>query len=191
MKKPSWKTARDARHTQAHIELAEENDIKRFAAMGVFASFQPAWFYMDNNYFEETIPLLSRPRSDRRYMLKNFLDAGVPVAFGSDWPWGNVSSSMNPLDGIGTAITRENPGDNMLKSYESTQRVDLVTALKKYTLGGATQNFNDRITGTLEVGKKADIAVLNNNIFKIEPEELFKVKVWMTIFNGGIVYRKE
>ena len=182
---------RDARHTQAHIELADENDIKRFAAMGVYASFQPAWFYMDNNYFEETIPLLSKPRSDRRYMLKNFMDAGVTVAFGSDWPWGNVTSSMNPLDNIGTAVTRENPGDNMLKSYESTQRIDLVTALKNHTIGGAMQNFNDKITGTLEVGKKADIAVLDTDIFKLEPEELFKVKVWMTLFDGGIVYTKD
>lgn len=182
---------RDARHTQAHIELADKNDIKRFGTMGIFASLQPAWFYMDNNYFKETVPLLAKPRSDRRYMLTSFLDAGAPVAFGSDWPWGNVVSSMNPLDGIGTAITRENPGDNMLKPYESTQRVDLVTALKNYTLGGAMQNFNDKITGSLEVGKKADIAILDTNIFKLEPEELFKVKVWMTIFDGGIVYSME
>ncbi len=179
---------RDARHTQAHIELADEKDIKRFADMGIFASFQPAWFYMDNNYFKETIPLLSGPRSDRRYMLNNFINAGAPVAFGSDWPWGNVTSSMNPLDAIGTAVTRENPDDNMMKAYESAQRVDLVTALKKYTIGGAMQNFNEKITGTLEAGKKADIIVLDTNIFKIKPEELFKTKVQMTIFDGEIVF---
>jgi predicted amidohydrolase YtcJ len=179
---------RDSRHTQAHIELADEKDIKRFADLRVFASFQPAWFYMDNNYFKETIPLLSGPRSDRRYMLKSFINAGVLVAFGSDWPWGNVSSSMNPFDAIGTAVTRENPNDNMMMVYESAQRVDLTTALKKYTIGGAMQNFNEKITGTLEVGKKADIVVLNTNIFKTKPEELFKIKVQMTIFDGEIVF---
>lgn len=179
---------RDARHTQAHIELCDEKDIKRFADMGIFASFQPAWFYMDNNYFKETVPLLEKPRSDRRYMLKNFIKAGVPVAFGSDWPWGNVTSSMNPIGAIGTAVTRENPDDNMLKTYESAQKIDLVTALKKHTIGGATQNFNEKITGSLEIGKKADIAVLDTNIFKMKPEELFKTKVQMTIFDGEIVF---
>ncbi len=182
---------RDARHAQAHIELADENDIKRFADMEIFASFQPAWFYMDNNYYKETIPLLAAPRSDRRYMLKNFLDAGAPVAFGSDWPWGNVTSSMNPFDGIGTAVTRENPEDDALKPYESRQKIDLITALKRYTIGGATQNFNDKITGTLEVGKKADIAVLNENIFDVDQEELFKLSVEMTLFDGEIVYKKD
>ena len=179
---------RDSRHTQAHIELADGKDIKRFADLGVFASFQPAWFYMDNNYFKATIPLLSGSRSDRRYMLNNFINAGVPVAFGSDWPWGNVSSSMNPLDAIGTAVTRENPNDHMMMVYESAQRVDLITALKKHTIGGAMQNFNEKITGTLEAGMKADIVVLNTNIFKIKPEELFKTKVQMTIFDGEIVF---
>ncbi len=182
---------RDSRHTLAHIELASDKDVKRFADLGIFASFQPAWFYMDSNYFEETIPLLAQPRSDRRYMLKSFLDAGVRIAFGSDWPWGNISSNMNPLDGIGTAVTRENPDEDMLKPYESDQRIDLNTAIKKYTTGGAHQNFNEEITGTLEPGKKADIAVLDKNIFSVQPEELFKIKVQMTLFNGEVVFERE
>ncbi len=181
---------RDARHTLAHIELAKAADVKRFADMGVFASFQPAWFYMDSNYFEETIPLLAAERSDRRYMLKNFVDAGAFVAFGSDWPWGNINSNMNPLDGIGTAVTRENPDENMLKAYEADQRIDLPTALRNYTINGALQNFNEHISGTLEIGKKADIAVLNQDIFTVHPDELYKVKVQMTFFDGRLVYQK-
>lgn len=181
---------RDARHTLAHIELADQHDIPRLAKLGMIASFQPAWFYMDENYFEETIPLLAKPRADRRYMLGDFLNAGVKIAFGSDWPWGTVSSSMDPLLAIGTSVTRKDPDDPDSKSYEPQEEIDLPTALKLHTFGGAWQNFNESINGTIEKGKKADLVVLDRNIFETNDDALSKIEVLMTVFEGRVVYKK-
>lgn len=179
-----------SRNTLAHLELIKADDISRFYPNGLIASFQPAWFYLDENYYSETIPLLAKPRADRRYLLNDFIKAKVNIAFGSDWPWGTVSSTMNPFNSIGTAVTRKGPGIKE-KSYQSRQRISLNQAINFHTRGGAWQNFDEKFSGTLEVGKLANIAILDRNIFNTDPELLYQCQVAMTIFNGKIIYRNE
>ena len=182
---------RDARHTLAHLEIVSETDIQRFPKLGVIACFQPAWFYMDENYYDETIPLMGQARADRRYLIEDFIHAGAMVSFGSDWPWGTVSSTMNPLTAIGTAVTRTGPDDSAEQAYEPQQRMDLKRAIKCHCYGGAMQHFMEDAVGTLEPGKKADIVVLDHNIFEEPAARIDTAAVAMTIFNGTIVYRQD
>ncbi len=182
---------RDTRHTLAHLEIVSETDIQRFPKLGVIACFQPAWFYMDENYYDETIPLMGRTRADRRYLIEDFIHKGAMVSFGSDWPWGTVSSTMNPLIAVGTAVTRKDPDDSTEQSYEPRQRMDLKRAIRCHCSGGAIQNFMEDTVGTLEPGKKADIVVLDQNIFEKPAAGIDTAAVAMTIFNGTIVYRQD
>ncbi len=182
---------RDARHTLAHLEIVSETDIQRFPELGVVACFQPAWFYMDENYYDETIPLLGQTRADRRYLIEDFIHNGAMISFGSDWPWGTVSSTMNPLVAIGTAVTRRDPDDDTEQPYEPRQRMDLKQAIRCHCYGGAMQNFMETSAGTLEAGKKADVVVLDQNIFEEPATHIDTAAVAMTIFNGTIIYRQE
>ncbi len=180
----------DARHTLAHLERAAEQDIKRFSELGVFACFQPAWFYMDENYYDETIPLLGKKQADRRYLIEDFMKSDALISFGSDWPWGTVSSTMDPLVAIGTAVTRKDPTDGNRAVYESAQRLQLKSAIYCHCLGGVMQNFLDDMVGTIVAGKKADLVVLDSNIFEKPASDLDNITVDMTIFNGAIIYQK-
>ncbi|MFO8129593.1 MAG: amidohydrolase [Bacteroidales bacterium] len=180
--------AGNMRHTLAHIELIDPADIPRLSNMGMVASFQPAWFYMDDNYFQETLPLLARSRADRRYVLRDFIKNGVDIAFGSDWPWGTVSSSMDPLLAIGTAVTRQDPEKADSAPYEPEEKIGLASALALHTRGGAWQNFSEAFNGTLEVGKKADLVVLNANLFDLPLSELDHAGVEMTFFEGRCIF---
>jgi len=182
---------RDARHTIAHLERAIEEDIKRFRSLGVIACFQPAWFYMDDNYYQETIPLLGTHRANRRYLIEDFLKYDTTVSFGSDWPWGTVSSTMDPLIAIGTAVTRKDPDNPNEVSYEPKQRLHLKSAIRFHCYGGAVQNFMDKTIGSIKVGKQADLVVLNENIFKEQAVQLDKTMVDLTIFQGAIIYQRE
>jgi hypothetical protein len=112
---------------------------------------------------------------------------GANMAFGSDW---NVSS-VNPLDGIEVAVTRSSfegaqAGKNV---FIPEERIDLPTALAAYTIGGAFANFWEKETGSLEVGKSAEVIVLDKNLFEIPPSELSEVRVLLTLFKGKTVYR--
>jgi predicted amidohydrolase YtcJ len=131
-----------------------------------------------------TKELLGETRSAWQYPVKTFLDKGVKVSFGTDWP----VSEINPLHSIQVAITHQQIGTNELPWLPS-ERITLQDALQCYTIGSAFVNFMDDETGTIEVGKKADVIILNKNLFSIPPETIHTAAVTLTIINGNIVYR--
>lgn len=190
----------DLRHTLAHLELVNKKDIKRFHKLGLVASIQPSRYYMDSDYYQETIPLLSKTRANERYLLGDFKKTGAHIAFGSDWPWGTVSSSMDPFKAIGTAVIRSRMKNDSIneyeledeerdqENYEPSERIDLKSAIEYHTIGGAYQNFIEDITGSIEVGKKADLVVLNEDIFSRKDESSKDTEVVMTLFDGQIIY---
>lgn len=184
-------TSKDLRHVLAHLELADRSDIQRMSRMGVVASIQPAWFYRDQDYYEETVPLLGRDRADSRYLLGDMVHDGVHVAFGSDWPWGTMNSSMDPMQAVATAVRRVDPGGSGGKPYLPEQRVSLARALSLHTLGGAWQNRMERSAGRLEKGCKADLALMDRDLFEVPPEELAESRVRATIFEGSVVHPSE
>ena len=175
---------KDNRHHISHIQLFNPADIPRFAELGVAANFQPYWAWADKFITELTIPKLGKERSQWLYPIKSLLDSGALVVFGSDW----FVSSGNPLLGIETAITRRDPLTNASPPFLDHQRIGLSAALKAYTLNSAYINFIEHETGSIEVGKQADLTVLDKNLFDLKSSEISEASVLLTLIDGERVY---
>jgi predicted amidohydrolase YtcJ len=173
------------KHIVAHIQLFDPADIPRFAALGVVASFQPLWAYADTYIKGLTIPRLGPLRSQNLYPINRVVQSGAIVAAGSDWS----VSSMNPLEAIQVAITRRALDDSTGQPWLPDERVDLATMLRAYTLGGAIASDHDSLTGTITVGKAADLIVLSEDLFKVPEHRIAKTKVLLTLLNGREVFR--
>jgi predicted amidohydrolase YtcJ len=174
---------RDARHTIAHLQLIDPTDIPRFKSLGVTANFQPLWAYADRYITDLTLPLLSEDRRRWIYPMQSLVASGARFAAGSDWS----VSSLNPLEGIQVAVTRQG-----LQGKEPVflpeQRVRLESVLAAYTREGAFLSRQENLTGTLRAGKAADLIVLDRDLFSVPPAEFHKVKVVMTLVAGRVVY---
>jgi predicted amidohydrolase YtcJ len=176
--------ARGPRHQLAHIEFIHPSDAPRFRTLGVIANFQPLWSYADSYVTDLTLPAI-RPETARTiYPIASVVRAGGPLAFGSDWS----VSSANPLEGIQTAVTRQGL-DGKPEPFLPEQAIDLATALAAYTIGAAYANGLDAETGSIEVGKLADLAVLSDDVFARPVHEIAKAKVLLTLLEGQPVYR--
>lgn len=176
---------RDARPIIAHLELIDSTDIPRFGTEAVIPSFQPLWAYPDDYINRLTVPVLGPERSRWLYPIGSVARSGAHLAVGSDWP----VTSMNPLEAIQVAVTRRGPTEAAGPAWIPEQTVDLGTILRAYTLGGAYAAGDEANTGTLEVGKAADLIVLDRDLHRIPLSEIHGVKVLLTIFEGREVWR--
>lgn len=177
---------RDARPLIAHLEFIDPADIPRFASIPVIPVFQPIWAYADSYITELTVPKLGPDRMRWVYPIGSVHQTGALMAMGSDWS----VSSVNPLEGIEVAVTRQEPdgphaGD---RPFHPEERIELPTALAAYTIGSAFASFREKETGSIEAGKSADLIVLSKNLFEIPPAEISEVKVLCTLFEGKTVY---
>ena len=177
--------ARDARHHLAHIELIDPADIPRFRKLNVVANFQPLWANGDKYLTELTEPKLGAARSRWLYPIGSIVASGAPFAFGSDWS----VSSMNPLEGIEVAVTRRQPSEGPGAAWLPEERIPLPDAIAAYTIRGAYLDFSEKETGSIEVGKAADLVVLDRNLFEIPPSQIHDAKVLLTLLEGREVYR--
>jgi predicted amidohydrolase YtcJ len=171
---------RDARHHISHVQLLDPSDIPRFPKLGVVANFQPLWAYADAYVTDLTIPFIGEPRGSRMFPMQSFVRAGARLAFGSDW---SVSSS-NPLLGIETAVTRLGALGETTQAFLPDERISLADAIAAYTIGAAYVNFLDGETGSIEVGKIADLIVLDRNLFEVPASEISEVRVLTTLLSG-------
>jgi len=176
---------RDARPLIAHLELLDPQDIPRFRRLGVLADFQPLWAFADSYIRELTIPKLGPERSRWLYPIGSFAASGAVVVAGSDWS----VSSMNPLDAIQVAVTRQDPEGEPGAAFLPQERLALPEILAAYTVGGAYAAFEEKETGSIEVGKAADLVVLDRNLFEIPPEEIHRSRVLLTMLEGREVWR--
>ena len=176
---------RDARHHLAHIELIDPADIPRFRGSDVIANFQPLWANGDKYLTELTEPKLGPARSRWLYPIGSVVASGAPFAFGSDWS----VSSMNPLEGIEVAVTRRQPSEGPGAAWLPEERIPLPDAIAAYTIRGAYLDFSEKETGSIEVGKAADLVVLDRNLFEIPPSQIHEAKVLLTLLEGKEVYR--
>ncbi|HLB55619.1 MAG TPA: amidohydrolase [Gemmatimonadales bacterium] len=176
---------RDARPIIAHLELIDPADIPRFAAQEVIPSFQPLWAYADDYITRLTEPLLGPTRSRWLYPIGSVARAGARLAAGSDWP----VSSLNPLEAIQVAVTRRGPTQPPGPAWIAEEVVSLGTILRAYTLGGAYAAFEEATNGTLEVGKAADLIVLDRDLHRIPASEIHLAKVLLTLLEGRPVWR--
>ena len=176
---------RERRPILAHIELFDPADLPRFRREGVIASAQPLWAQADDYITDLTEPALGPARSRWLYPLGTLLASGTIVAGGSDWS----VSSLNPLEGIQVALTRRAPEAPPGPAWLPQEQARLPEMLAAYTIGSAYAARLERETGSLEVGKLADIIVLDRNLFEIAPTEIHQAKVLLTLLGGRTVYR--
>ena len=173
------------RHQIAHLQVIQPIDLPRFRALGVIANFQPLWAYADDYITELTWPALGPERSRFMYPIGSLARAGAMMAFGSDWS----VSSPNPLEAIQVAMTRQALKEPKRPPLIPEEAIDLPTALAAYTIGSAFANGLERETGSIEVGKAADLIVLSANLFAVNPADLAREKVLLTLLAGTPVYR--
>jgi len=175
---------RDARHHICHLELIDPADILRFKALGVVANFQALWAYADTYITQLTEPILGPERSARLYPIGSIVRSGGLYAGGSDWS----VSSLNPLDAIQVAVTRRGPDAAAGPAWLPNELIDLPTAIAAYTTNGSFLSFEEKIRGSVEAGKAADLIVLDRNLFKIPAQQIHEAKVTLTLLDGKVVY---
>jgi predicted amidohydrolase YtcJ len=176
--------ARKDRHYLTHVQFVHPDDIPRFKALGVTANFQPLWAYEDEYITELTRPRVGPTRIHWTYPMAAIANTGARLAFGSDW----AVSSANPLEGMEVAITRSDPYEDGMPEFLPEQAVSLEQAIAAYTRDAAYLNALDSVSGTIEVGKYADLVVLDHDLFAIAPQQLSEVKVTATLLEGDVVY---
>lgn len=178
---------RDSRHLITHLHVVDYADIPRFAELGVVGVPQPFWHAKGGYFWRLEAKYLGRERAEKEYPMKSFLDAGVTLASASDYP---VQVPSPPLVGIMLGVLRCIPGDlNPNEIIGPNERMTLPEMIASFTINGAYANFMEDETGSIEVGKKADLVVLERNLFDIPTEEIGDVNVLMTMFEGKAVQR--
>lgn len=169
-------------HTLEHLENIQEADIKRLHDLNVIASTQPAHALIDPAGIEND---LGPERAKLMWAFRDMLDSDVTVAFGTDSP----VVEANALRTLYYAVTRENLEGKPEGGWQPHQKITIEEAVIAHTYGSARAAKRENELGTLELGKLADIIVLDRNIFEIDPKELLETKVQLTMTNGRIVYQ--
>jgi predicted amidohydrolase YtcJ len=178
---------RDRRHAIAHAVWVAPEDLPRFAALGVTAQFSAQWSLLDPYWHSIARPRVGAARSEQMYRIGSILRHGGNISFGTDWPAANYTSTYRPLDAIEIAITRQElnkPDQPPMPPVD--ERINLDEALRANTMGPAYQLGLDRTIGSIEVGKLADLVVLEKNLFEVAPRDIHKTKVVMTVMNGQV-----
>ncbi|MEO6057496.1 MAG: amidohydrolase [Gemmatimonadales bacterium] len=177
---------RDARHAIAHLELIDPADIPRFRALGVVANFEARWANGDEYLTRLTEPALGRGRSRWLYPIASVVRSGAVVTGGSDWS----VSSLDPLEAIEVGISHREPGDTTSAPWNPAERVDLPAMLALYTINAAWAHHQERETGSIEVGKLADLVVLDRNLFEVPVARIHEARVVRTLLGGRTLFRR-
>jgi len=171
------------RHHISHLQAINPKDLHRFRELGVVANFQPLWAFADSYINDLTLPFIGEERGNWMYTIRSVINAGGMIAFGSDWS----VSTANPFPQIETAVTRTN-ADGEGETFMPHETIDLATALAAFTINSAYVNGIEKETGSIEVGKLADLIVLDRNLFGIPAKEISDTKVLLTLLGGQPVY---
>jgi predicted amidohydrolase YtcJ len=177
----------DRRPRIEHIETVTTADIPRFGNLGVIASMQPLHSYPDADTLDVWARNAGPDRSSRAWSWKSIADAGGRYAFGSDWP----VVTLNPWYGLQTAVTRQTRKGKPEAGFVPSQRLTIAQAVEGYTLGAAFAGRREKTEGSLEKGKLADLIIVSQNIFEIDPHKISETKVRTTIVGGKVVYQSD
>jgi hypothetical protein len=164
-----------------HDQVIAPDQFKKYKEFGVIASVQPNHLLTDMNWAESRI---GPERAKTSYPWKQFLDNGIPIAFGTDYP----VEPITPFRGLYAAVTRMNEEGN--KSYHPEQKLMIDQAIAAYTTGSAYAEFAEKQKGTLAPGMLADFVVLDHDITKVPPAEILKTQVLRTVVGGRTVYER-
>jgi len=169
----------DLRLRIEHSQVVAPSDFARYKKLGVIASMQPNHLLTDMNWAEKR---LGHERALHSYAWREFLENGVPLAFGTDYP----VEPITPFRGLYAAVTRKNEAGT--KSYPGDQTISIYQAIAAYTTGSAYAQFAEKHKGTLAPGMLADIVVLDRDITAVPAHEILGTKVLRTIVGGKTVY---
>jgi hypothetical protein len=173
----------DNRHQIVHLQIIDPADVPRFGELGVAADFQSLWAYPDD-YITIAKPLVGEERVNRFYPIASVQKSGGRIVGGSDWD----VSSLNPLDAIETAVRRRDPWKDAGPALNEAEAVDLATMIAAYTINAAWVMRLERLTGSIETGKRADLVVLDRNLFEVPATALNEARVLLTLMDGRTVY---
>lgn len=162
-----------------HAQVTTPEQIKRFAKLGVIASMQPNHLLTDMNWAVDRIGL---ERAGTSYAWKSFLDNGVHLAFGTDYP----VEPITPFRGLYAAVTRKNEAGT--KKYFPEEKVTIEQAISAYTSGSAYAEFAEKTLGELLPGEWADFVVLDRDITQVRPEEILLTRILRTVVGGKTVF---
>lgn len=162
-----------------HAQVVAPEDFKKFQDLHVIASMQPNHLLTDMNWAEAHI---GADRARHSYAWKEFLDDGVVLAFGTDYP----VEPITPFRGVYAAVTRKNEAGT--KEFFPDQKITIQQAIAAYTTGSAYAEYQEKQKGTLAPGLLADFVVLDRDITKVEPPEILKTRVLRTVVGGRTVY---
>jgi predicted amidohydrolase YtcJ len=187
----------DHRHHLAHIQIVHPDDVPRFRRLDAVANGQPLWACLEAQMVELTLPFLGPERAAWQYPFGSLVRAGATLAFGSDWS----VSSPDPLQEMHVAVNRRvRPEDEdytggdrraIEEVFLPEERIDLETAIAAFTMGSAYVNHLDDETGSVEVGKLADLTVLDRDLFAHPPEEISLATVDATFVEGERVFQRD
>ncbi len=176
------------RHTLAHVDYIDATDLARFAQLNVSASVTLAWAYPARSTMS-ILPFVGKQRHQRLYNFKSLRENGARLVGVTDWP----GSTLDLMEHLETAITRRgaepqpaNPHDG--EPLNPEQALSLAEAIEAFTINGAYSMLLSEQTGSIEVGKKADLVVLSRNLFEVKPENISEVEVERTFVNGEVVF---
>ena len=177
-----------SRHAICHVQVIRDEEIKRFVELGVTAQSTPLWA----SYDDFGKQFVSEDQFNRYFRYNSFKQAGVKMAFGSDFPASGAGTlGMSPLFNIETGHTRQSAGEADAKIQPNkNERLDLESLIKGYTLDGAYQMHMDDQIGSITVGKYADFVVLEQNLFEADTYEIHRIPVETTYLGGEVVYQK-
>lgn len=178
--------ARERRHRIEHIESVSPVDIPRFKTLGVWASMQP--IHADPGTSAVWTRAAGPERTRYAFAWNSLMKAGASLVYGSDWP---ACINVDPLHGIHIAVNRRTPDGYPEGGYVPEQAITVKEALLAYTRAGAISSFEENVKGQIKPGYLADLVVLSQDLFTIPPMDIAKTKVWMTIFDGRVIYQSE
>ena len=176
---------KDARHRIEHIEDSSATDIPRFGPLGVIASMQPLHAYPNDNILKVWARNVGPERAERAWAWRRIADGGGRLAFGSDWPVVTIS----PWPGVQNLLTRQTTEGNPPGGWIPQMRISLPEAIEGYTLGGAIAAHREKTEGSLEVGKLADLIVVSQDLFHVEPGKMGQTEVLLTMVGGKVVHQ--
>ena len=176
------------RHAVEHLEMLSDEDLPRFAELGLVPSVQPEHVtitqtYLDNPY----LIVVGHDRAHATWPFKKLYDTAGYLAIGSDCP----VVDNNPFYEIHRGVTRLHDDGLPEGGFKSTQRLTVYELLRSYTYGSAYGVCREDEMGTLEDGKLADVVVIDRNLFTVDHSKLRDGQVLLTVMNGNIIYEQE
>ncbi len=174
----------DLRNKIEHAEDIAADDIPRFGRLGVIGSFQPLHANPDPAWVGAWVKNVGPEREKRAWAWKTVLDSGGHLAFGSDWP----VVTLNPWVGLQVAVTRQDMEGNPPGGWLPEQKLGLADAVYAYTMGGAFAMRREKEEGSIEAGKLADLILLSQNIFDVDPHKIAETRSVLTMVGGRIVF---